>query len=754
MELLIPLITYAITILPALRCAVADSAMHIVYVDKSFMPKVFSSHHDWYSSMLVTTSDTSDPVTDLMYVYDNVAHGFAARLSQSQLSHLETTPGVLSYQADMPVKPDTTYTPKFLGLDSGIGLWPASGRGEDVIIGVVDTGVWPESASFNDTGFSPVPKRWHGACETGPGFGSSSCNNKLIGARAFNKGLLANNPNLTLSNTTPRDTDGHGTHTSSTAGGSPVSGASFFGYSQGTASGIAPQARVAMYKALWDEGAYTSDILAAIDQAVYDGVDVISLSLGIDGLPFYKDPVAIASYAAMEQGIIVVASSGNEGPDLGLLHNGTPWLTTVAATTVNRVFSGVVRLGDGSSINGESIYLGKPVVVKNLPLKFMGNCTDKKNLKETRHSIVVCEVKKYIGLATQTVKAAKVDASLFITDDIFSELFVRFSFPGVLITPQDGATLLDYINNSSNPTATLHFRQTILGVGPAPQVATYSSRGPSASSPNVLKPDISAPGSLIFASWSQNSTVGSDGSHELYSPFNIISGTSMSCPHVSGLAALLRAARPEWTPAMIRSAMMTTASSLDNTMEPIKDIGTKGHPATPLAMGSGQIEPNKALDPGLVYDAGPKDYIKFLCASNFTYDQIKIITHLSSVDCSGASRDLNYPSFIAFFEGKNTSSLTDRAVKVFRRTVTNVGDNEATYSAIVKGVKGLLITVKPDKLVFTKKHEKQSFEVRIEGQIRNRKEEVVHGSLTWVDDKGNHEVRSPIVATTFSGYAL
>ncbi|KAJ3707670.1 hypothetical protein LUZ61_011375 [Rhynchospora tenuis] len=754
MELLIPLIRYTVTILLALKCVVADPAMHIVYMDKSFMPKAFSSHHDWYTSMLVATTDTLDPVTDVMYVYDNVAHGFAARLSQSQLSHLETTPGVLSYHADMPVKPDTTYTPKFLGLDPGIGLWPASGRGEDVIIGVVDTGIWPESASFNDMGFSPVPKRWHGACETGPGFGPSSCNNKLIGARAFNKGLLANNPNLTLSNTTPRDTDGHGTHTTSTAGGSPVSGASFFGYSQGTTSGIAPQARVAMYKALWDEGAYTSDILAAIDQAVFDGVDVISLSLGLDGLPFYKDPVAIASYAAMERGIIVVASSGNEGPDLGLLHNGTPWLTTVAATTVNRVFSGVVRLGDGTSLNGESIYLGKPVVVKNLPLKFMGNCTDKKKLKEARHSIVVCDVKDYIGLATQTVKAAKVDGSLFITDDIFSEFFVRFSFPGVLITPQDGATLLDYVNKSSNPTATLLFRQTILGVGPAPQVATYSSRGPSASCPNVLKPDISAPGSLIFASWPQNSTVGSVGSRELYSSFNIISGTSMSCPHVSGVAALLRAARPEWTPAMIRSAMMTTASSVDNMMEPIKDIGTKGHLATPLAMGSGQIEPNKALDPGLVYDAGPKDYIKLLCASNFTYDQIKIITRSSSVDCSGASQDLNYPSFIAFFEGKNTSSLTDTAVKVFRRTVTNVGDHETTYSAVVKGVKGLLITVKPDKLVFKKKYEKQSFEVRIEGQIRNRKEEVVHGSLAWVDDKGNHEVRSPIVATTFSGYTL
>lgn len=754
MKLLVPVITYTVTILLALTCVSAEPDIYIVYTDKSFMPESYSSHHDWYAAMLTNADSTLDPVMDLVYIYDNVAHGFAARVSRSQLSILKTTPGVLSYHSDMPVKPDTTHTPKFLGLEPDAGLWPASGRGEDVIIGVVDTGVWPESASFNDADFSPVPKRWRGACETGPGFGSSSCNNKLIGARAFNKGLLAHNPNLTLSNTTPRDTEGHGTHTSSTAGGSPVPGASFYGYSEGTASGMAPRARVAMYKALWDEGVYTSDILAAIDCAISDGVDVISLSLGQDGVPLYADPIAIASYAAMEKGVVVVASSGNEGPDLGLLHNGTPWLTTVAATTVDRIFSGEVQLGDGTTINGESIYPGKPVVVEDLPLKFMGNCTDKNKLKETRHSIVVCDVKDYIGLAIQTVRAAKVDGSLFITDNIYRELFVSFSFPGALVTPQDGATLLSYINKSSNPTATIQFERTILGVGPAPQVATYSSRGPSASYPAVLKPDISAPGSLVFASWSQNSTVGFVGSHELFAPFNIISGTSMACPHVSGVSALLRAARPEWTPAMIRSAIMTTANSLDNTLQPIKDMGTRGHVATPLAMGSGQIEPNKALDPGLVYNAGPGDYIKLLCASNFTYDQIKVITRSSSVDCTDASDDLNYPSFIAFFETNNVSSLTDKAVKVFKRTVTNVGDNEATYNAVVKGVKGLVIMVKPDKLVFREKYEEQSFEVRIEGQIRNRNEEVVHGSMTWVDEKGKHEVRSPIVVTTFSGNHL
>ncbi|KAJ3677894.1 hypothetical protein LUZ60_001697 [Juncus effusus] len=730
-------------------CMSINYPTYIVHMDKSSMPKAFSSHDMWYTSMLASTVE-SDVATDIIYTYDNAIHGFAAKLSPSQLSHLKDNPGILSFHLDMPMKRDTTYTPKFLGLQTDSGLWSVPSQGEDVIIGMVDTGIWPESASFNDNSFGPVPKRWRGTCETGPGFGPSSCNKKLIGARAFNKGLLAQNPNLTLSTTTPRDTDGHGTHTSSTAGGSPVIGASFFGYGLGTANGIAPRARLAMYKALWEEGGYESDVIAAIEQAIIDGVDVLSLSLGLDGVPLYKDPVAIASYSAMERGVIVVASSGNEGPDLGLLHNGIPWLTTVGASTVDRVYACKIQLRDGMLITGESIYLGSPSLLKNLPLVFVDDCTNKTLLKRARGKIILCYPNDNLGRAVLNVKASKVAGSLFITNDIYEELFVRFTFPGAIITPQDGTTILSYINGSSNPTATLEFRQTILGGGTSPKVTTYSSRGPSVSCPLVLKPDIVAPGSLIFASWAQNTTVGSVGSHDLFAPFNIISGTSMACPHVSGVSALLKAVRPDWTPAMIRSAIMTTANLLDNTLNSIKDIGTKNHIATPLAMGSGQIVPNKALDPGLVYDAGPNDYLNLLCGLNFTIDQIKVITKSSSIDCKNASKDLNYPSFIAIFNANNVTSMTKNTVRVFKRVVTNVGDGGATYSARVKGVKGLLIDVRPNKLVFKDKFEKQSFEIRIEGQIKNKKEEVVHGSLIWIDEDGKYEVRSPIVVTTFS----
>ncbi|XP_038987889.1 subtilisin-like protease SBT3 [Phoenix dactylifera] len=735
----------------------AEVATYIVHMDLSAMPRAFSGHRSWYTSVVsaAATSDSVFAASNLIYIYDNAIHGFSARLSPLQLQQLKRSHGFLSCYRDVPVTVDTTHTPEFLHLSSASGLWPASNYGEDVIIGVVDSGIWPESESFSDYGMTDVPARWKGVCEQGTTFSSSACNRKLIGARSFNKGLLAANPNLTIAVNSPRDTDGHGTHTSSTAAGNYVPDASFFGYAPGTARGMAPRARLAMYKALWDEGVATSDIIAAIDQAISDGVDVISLSLGLDFIPLYKDPIAIASFAAMQKGIFVATSAGNRGPDLRVLHNGTPWVTTIGAATVDRDFAGIVDLGDGSSIIGQSLYPGRPPSTRHhaLPLVFMGSCGNETLLKNARHKMVVCDAKD-LDLATFQVESAKVDAALFISASLLKDYYVQFSFPGAIIRPQDGKTILKYINKSADPRAMLRFRKTILGIKPAPMAAFYTSRGPSASCPTVLKPDIVAPGSLILASWAQNSSVGFVRSHELYSPFNIISGTSMACPHAAGIAAMIKGARPEWSPAAIRSALVTTANNLDNTMMPIRDMGYADRPvATPMAIGSGQIEPNRALDPGLIYDASTDDYVRLLCAMKYTSKQIKMITKTYSFDCSNASLDLNYPSFIAFFN-PNKTAISYKVVQEFQRTVTNVGDAVVTYNAKVVAMKGIEISVMPEKLVFHEKYEKKSFTLIMVGQMGKKADEVLHGSLSWVDDKGKYVVRSPIVATTINSTRL
>ncbi|KAM3214420.1 hypothetical protein ACQJBY_066738 [Aegilops geniculata] len=511
---------------------------------------------------------------------------------------------------------------------------------------------------------------------------------------------------------------------------------------------MAPRARMAVYKALWEDHAYASDILAAMDQAIADGVDVLSLSLGFNGRQLYEDPVAIGAFAAMQRGVFVSTSAGNDGPDPGYLRNGVPWVLTVAAGTVDREFSAVVRLGDGTTLVGESLYAGTPHSFGDARLVFLGLCDNDTALAANRGKVVVCDV-PYIDALTpaiSAVKAAKVRAGLFLSNDTSRELYEDFPFPGVILKPRGAPALLHYIQRSRAPKASIKFAVTVVDTKPAPQVATYSSRGPSRSCPTVLKPDLLAPGSLILASWAENASVANAGTRSLFGKFNVISGTSMSCPHASGVAALLKAVHPEWSPAAVRSAMMTTASAVDNTLAPIKDRADGiEYAASPLAMGSGHIDPNRSLHPGLVYHAGPDDYIKLMCAMNFTTAQIKTVAQSSGpVECTGAALDLNYPSFIAFFDHNGGE-------KTFARAVTNVGDGPARYNATVEGLDGVKVSVVPKTLVFGGKHEKQRYTIVIRvGDSQIIPEEVLYGSLTWVDDTGKYTVRSPIVVASTS----
>ncbi|XP_075484274.1 subtilisin-like protease SBT3 [Primulina tabacum] len=734
---------------------------YIIHMDKSYMPKAFSSHHHWYSRTLDSVKSTHfrSPVGEnsgpkIGHTYDNAFHGFSAVLSLDELKALKNSHGFLSAHIDGPVTPDTTRTYEFLSLNTASGIWPASQYGKDVIIGVVDSGIWPESPSFRDDGMTEIPARWRGTCKVGQDFNSSLCNKKLIGARFFNKGVIAANPDVTISMNSARDTSGHGTHVSSIAAGNYVEGVSFFGYAPGTARGVAPRARLAAYKVLWNEGSYESDALAGIDQAVADGVDILSISLSYRTIDLYENPIAIAAFGAMEKGILVSVSAGNRGPDFGTLLEGIPWAVISASGTVDRWFAGILTLGNGVKITGWTTFPAR-ATVKNLPVtynKTLSACNSTELLADApAGGIIICnqtfETAEFSD-QIRYVSESNVAAAIYISEDPSIIRFTDFPHPGVVITPKESKTVIEYVSKVSAPTASISFQQTIIGTDPrpAPAVSASSSRGPARSYPGVLKPDIMAPGVLILAAYNPEVPVTTIGTNiQLSSDYNLESGTSMACPHTSGIAALLKAAHPEWSPAAIRSAMMTTASTLDNTKKPIKDMGNDYKTATSLGMGAGQVDPNRALDPGLVYDATPQDYVNLICALNYTREQTQSIVR-SRYKCLNPSLDLNYPAFVALYDPiEKRTTLTQK----YQRTVTNVGNGAATYRVKVQNPKDSIITISPETLIFQKKNEKRSYSLTI--RYKTYREYVINdGSITWVEDGGKHTVRSPIVVTPAS----
>ncbi|XP_019186131.1 PREDICTED: subtilisin-like protease SBT1.9 [Ipomoea nil] len=736
----------------------AQRSTYIVHMDKSSKPTAFVSHHHWYSSAVNSLDGgrhSSPP--KIVYSYHHALHGFSALLSEEELQALKKSPGFVSAYKDRTFELQTTYTPSFLKLNSNTGLWPASKFGEDVIVGVVDSGVWPESRSFRDDGMPLIPKRWKGVCKEGTEFNSSLCNRKLIGANYFNAGVLAANPGINISMNSARDTNGHGTHTASTAAGNYVDGVSYFGYAPGTAKGVAPRARVAVYKVNWNEGSVTSDLIAGMDQAIADGVDVISVSLGYRHIPLYEDPIAIAAFGAMKKGILVSGSAGNRGPSLGTLNNGAPWILTVASGLTDRWFAGSLTLGNGLKIRGFSVFPGRALVrdVNLLYNKTISSCDSLElvaKVPEPGSTILICE-KPEIDEPTftfsqiQAVASAEIRAAIFINDDPGIFRSTTFPSPGVFISPKEGKQVIKYAKTATDPKATITFQETIFGNKPAPTVAASSSRGPSPSYLGISKPDILAPGVLILAAYPPNSFAVNIGINiQLGTDYNLESGTSMACPHAAGIAAMLKGAHPDWSSSAIRSAMMTTAITVDNIGKPIKDSDDNAV-ATPLVMGAGLVNPNAALDPGLVYDATSQDYVNLLCAMNFTEAQFQTIARSSATNnCSNSNPDLNYPSFIALYPLGGDNGVYDWTVQTFKRTLTNVGPGAATYKAKLEVPKNSTISVSPTTLVFTKKKEKQSYSLRIRYRGDENQSKNV-GSITWVEVNGYHKVRSPIVVS-------
>ncbi|RZC65947.1 hypothetical protein C5167_009636 [Papaver somniferum] len=713
---------------------------------------------DAHFQLLSTVVGSNEKARESMfYSYRRYINGFAAVLDQHEADEISKYPSVFSVFENEGRQLHTTHSWNFLGLESESGdvsplsAWNIGRYGEDTIIANLDTGVWPESKSFSDEGMGPIPSRWKGTCQNNSKDGVP-CNKKLIGARYFINGYAAGVDSYEIpTNLSARDYDGHGTHTLSTAGGNFVSGANVFGFGKGTAKGGAPKSRVAAYKVCWkpinDSGCYDADIIAAFEAAIHDGVDIISASIGGPPADYFSDGIAIGSFHAVKHGITVVTSAGNNGAVEGGVSNTAPWLITVGANTIDREFPVEIGLGNRKHLKGQSLYPKALPIKKFYPLI---NGTSAKAANSTNEDARLCfagsldpaKVKGKIlacirgisGRVEKGIVALQAGAAGMILANDEANGRETVADPHVLlsahITYIDGLALFSYIGSTKSPGAIMTRARTQYGVNPVPVVAAFSSRGPNVVTPEILKPDVTAPGVDIIAAFTQ--AIGPAGeTDDRRVLFNTESGTSMSCPHIAGVAALIKTVHPDWSPSAIKSAIMTTARTQDSQKVAMRN--SSNLQATPFNYGSGQVRPNAVLDPGLVYDVTTNDYLNFLCGLGYDESQLKPFTPDMPYKCpeSYTLTDFNYPSItVPDLQGSITVT----------RTVKNVG-SPGTYKAQIHAPQWIRVSVEPKTLTFEKIGEEKMFKVTLKAVYSS--EQYTFGRLTWTD--GVHFVRSTIV---------
>ncbi|TFW17197.1 S8 family peptidase [Duganella callida] len=733
------------------------------------------------------------PAGALVHDFKLVYNGFVARLTDAEALALKHTDGVLAVRPDTYFAPATSYTPTYLGLDRPGGLWSQLGgkehAGENIIIGVIDTGIWPENPSFADrvdangapthdpSGtlvYDAPPARWRGFCQYGYGFNPGACNNKLIGARYYNFLKDEGMEQHWTEFDSPRDSTagqygkgGHGTHTASTAAGNNGVAANIAGAPVGQVSGMAPRARVAAYKICFTRAASDSPVgingcsstsaVAAIEQAVFDGVDVLSYS--ISGITDSVDEIVEQAFlGATNAGVFVSVAAGNAGPGNSVNHP-SPWLTSVGASTTDRLSGAQALLSTGAKYVGASVnptpLAAAPVILAenagSIPYENLaGPDRDARRLCYTEADRITYGASSNGALdpaltagkvvICQRGNSARVDKSkavleaggvgMVLVDDGNGITIDPHAVPSVHVSVQDGAAIRAAV--LAQPSLRIGISAFGLFPNPegSPKMASFSSRGPNMALASILKPDLTAPGVNVLAGFAPDLTQEQhdaiqNGAAVTTVAWSYASGTSMATPHVSGLAALLKQRHPDWSPAAIKSALMTTATPTVDDGLPADFNGMNA-----FGQGAGHVAPTPAADPGLVYELGATDYQRFLCGIGSYNVAAEVCASVGSVK----DYDLNLASLTA---GNVPDTLT------LKRRVTNVSATQSTYTASAS-VPGFTVSVSPASLTLAPGASAEYSVTLKRATAANNAWSF--GQLEWSD--GSHHVRSPLTART------
>ncbi len=764
--------------------------------NKMSAPRAFSKLHadvQGYAQYLSERQDKvlsrAGPGVQKIYSYRYSLNGFAARMTLAQAQRMQHQPEVLRVWEDEIRPLATNFSPEFLGLfRENVGLRGAPGLdGDGIVIGVIDSGIAPEHPALTDTrpadrppvcrstwaessflgrwlchrfsvqadvpDFEPLDD-WNGICQAGDRFTEADCNNKLIGARFFVDGARESGQIDDGEIFSARDADGHGTHVATTAAGNKVK-ASIFGTFLGDVQGIAPRARIAVYKACWlrpgdtTASCNTSDLTNAIDTAVADGVDIINYSVG-SSLQTVTAPDDLALMAAAKAGVLAVVAAGNEGPFFATIGSpaGAPWVLTAGASSREgehsleamqidapasiagkyavREASFTPALKDHDPIEGALVLVDDDVQTTDdgAAGSTFDACQALVNDSEISGNIAFIQ-RGGCRFTTKIVNAQNAGAAAVVLFNIAGDPIVMTGTPGeadipaLMVGQADGNLILAEIDAGETVEVILD-KGFFLSVADTGNVmGTFSSRGP-APVQDVLKPDVTAPGINILAGFTPDAANSVPDEN-----FAFLTGTSMSTPHISGVAALLRQAHPEWSPAALKSALMTTAHQGVNQQD-------GSSPANPFDFGSGHIEPNAANDPGLVYDISDDEYDAFACDSGSPAVTQARCDALRDSGLSFEPSALNQPS-IAVARLASTRTVS--------RRVTNVSDETGTYFAAVELPPDIDVQVVPSSLMIGP-GQSQTFEVTFtfQGGPPDQLNRWRFGSLTWSSE--DHAVRS------------